>query len=168
MATGRTTQLVRQVGEHLVAAKLGRLGFYATPFAGNVPDFDLVVADRRGRSLLVQVKAIAGGSWQFGDARSYIDVELVGNVQSVRGVRELENPEIIFVLVMLNEETSDEYYVLTLRELQEKIRFHYSENLLKKGGVRPRNPASMHCALWSKELVEFRDKWEKITGRFGA
>jgi hypothetical protein len=36
MATGRNNQLTRQVGEHLVAAKLGRLGFVASPFADNV------------------------------------------------------------------------------------------------------------------------------------
>jgi hypothetical protein len=65
VATGQSTQLTRQIGEHLVAAKLGRLGLFATPFAGNVPDFDLIVANGEGKSTLVQVKAINGPSWQF-------------------------------------------------------------------------------------------------------
>jgi hypothetical protein len=39
MATGRSTQLTGQIGEHLVAAGLGRMGFVAAPFAGNVPHF---------------------------------------------------------------------------------------------------------------------------------
>lgn len=39
MAMGRNSQLTRQIGEHLVLAKLGRLGYSASPFAGNVPQF---------------------------------------------------------------------------------------------------------------------------------
>jgi hypothetical protein len=48
MATGRDRQLARHVGEHLVAAELGRRGYVATPFAGNVPMFDLLAADVEG------------------------------------------------------------------------------------------------------------------------
>ena len=44
MATGHDNQLTRQIGEHLVAAELGRRGYVATPFAGNVPMYDLKVA----------------------------------------------------------------------------------------------------------------------------
>jgi hypothetical protein len=166
--TGQSTQLVRQVGEHLVAARLGRLGLYATPFAGNVPDFDLVVADELGNSILVQVKAIQGGAWQFGDASKYLDIDLVDKTQNVRGIKKLANPNIIFVLVRLNEGSEDEFYVLTLGEIQEEIRRHYSEYLEKKGGTRPRNYKSLHCALLAKELGEFRDRWSVILGRFGC
>ena len=42
MAPGREMYLTRQIGEHLVAAKLGRMDYVATPFAGNVPLFDLI------------------------------------------------------------------------------------------------------------------------------
>jgi hypothetical protein len=62
MATGREMQLARQVGEHLVAAELGRRGYVATPFAGNVPMFDLLAADIRGYAIPIQVKAIKGPS----------------------------------------------------------------------------------------------------------
>jgi hypothetical protein len=65
MATGRGMQLTRQIGEHLVAAELGRHGYIAAPFAGNVPLYDLLAADARGFSIPIQVKAINGGSWQF-------------------------------------------------------------------------------------------------------
>jgi hypothetical protein len=63
--TGRDMQLTRQVGEHLVAAELGRRGYVASPFAGNIPMFDLLAADPRGYAIPIQVKAINGGSWQF-------------------------------------------------------------------------------------------------------
>jgi hypothetical protein len=63
MASGRGMQLTRQIGEHLVAAELGRQGYIAAPFAGNVPLYDLLAADTRGFSIPIQVKAINGGSW---------------------------------------------------------------------------------------------------------
>lgn len=49
MATGRENQLTKQVGEYLVAAELCRRGFIATTFTGNVPDFDIIASDARGR-----------------------------------------------------------------------------------------------------------------------
>lgn len=165
--TGQSTQLVRQIGEHLVAAKLGRLGLYATPFAGNVPDFDLVVADESGNSILVQVKAIQGGAWQFGDASKYLDIQLVETVQHVLGIKKLANPDIIFVLVRLRDDSEDEFYVLTLGEIQEMIRQHYKVYLERKGGTRPKNYKSLHCALLAKELGAFRNRWEVILSRFG-
>jgi len=42
MSNGRSKQLIKQAGEHLVAAELAKRGFLATPFAGNVPDFDVM------------------------------------------------------------------------------------------------------------------------------
>ena len=84
MATGRSMQLTRQIGEHLVAAELGRQGLIATPFAGNVPEFDLLVADKKGRAMPIQVKAINGPSWQF-NAKSFLDIETVNGVQRVKG-----------------------------------------------------------------------------------
>ena len=65
MATGRQVQLTKHVGEYLVAAELSRRGLLTATFAGNVPDYDIVATGSRGQTALVQVKAIAGPSWQF-------------------------------------------------------------------------------------------------------
>jgi hypothetical protein len=46
-----------------VAAELGRRGLIATPFAGNVPIFDLLAVDEKGRAIPIQVKTINGPSW---------------------------------------------------------------------------------------------------------
>ena len=73
MATGRQVQLTKQVGEYLVAAELSRRGLLTATFAGNVPDYDIVATGGRGQTALVQVKAIAGPSWQF-DIRTFVDV----------------------------------------------------------------------------------------------
>ena len=42
MATGLSTKLTRQIGEHLVTAELGRQDIVATPFSGNVPNIDIL------------------------------------------------------------------------------------------------------------------------------
>src|SRR5262249_21829537 len=46
-------------------AELSGRGFIATTFTGNMPSYDIVVVDKQGGHALVQVKAIAGKSWQL-------------------------------------------------------------------------------------------------------
>jgi len=65
MATGRGNYLTKQTGEYIVAAELSGRGFIATTFTGNMPSYDIVVVDKQGGHALVQVKAIAGKSWQL-------------------------------------------------------------------------------------------------------
>ena len=47
MGSGVHNKLIGQIGENLVAAKLGTLGYYASPYAGNVPGFDLTAVDSK-------------------------------------------------------------------------------------------------------------------------
>jgi hypothetical protein len=161
VATGQSTQLTRQIGEHLVAAKLGRMGLFATPFAGNFPDFDLIVADGKGKSTLVQVKAINGPSWQF-KADSFLDIDVVGkehNEQIIKGKRKLVNPKLVCVFVLLSKEEhikQDEFYIFKLEDLQTELVKTY------KAGIRPKNPLSMHCAIWPKQLTKYKDNWHLI------
>ena len=82
MATGRQVQLTKQVGEYLVAAELSRRGLLTATFAGNVPDYDIVATGSRGQTALVQVKAIAGPSWQF-DIRTFTDVRYTAGAQTM-------------------------------------------------------------------------------------
>lgn len=62
MATGQQNKLAGQIGEFLVCAELGKLGIIATPFAGNVPNFDLLAANENGGTVALQVKASRGHS----------------------------------------------------------------------------------------------------------
>ena len=149
MATGRNTQLTRQVGEHLVAAELGRMGFIATPFAGNVPNFDLLVANEAGIAVPVQVKAIKGPSWQF-NATTFLDIRIEDGVQTVVGQKSTPNSNLVCVLVLLREAGKDEFYTLTFQDLQKHFAVAY------KGGRRPKSAESMHCAVWPKELQQFQ------------
>ncbi len=155
MATGRSSQLTRQIGEHLVVAKLGRLGYIASPFAGNVPEFDVLIADDKGHSIPVQVKAINGISWQF-RANSFLDIEIIDDVQQIRGKQKLNNPNLICIFVLLSEDEKDQFFIFRLKDLQAFFLQNY------KGGRRPRNPQSMHCAIFPKDLVRFKDNWKLI------
>lgn len=155
MATGRSTQLTRQIGEHLIASKLGRLGYVATPFAGNVPEFDLLIADDKGNSIPVQVKAINGGSWQFSISK-FLDVEIVDDIQYIKGEHKLANPNLVCVFVQLSVDEKDDFFIFQLRDLQEYFSKSY------KGGRRSKNPQSLHCAILPKDLERFRDNWALI------
>jgi hypothetical protein len=152
MASGRDTQITRQIGEHLVVAELGRRGYVAAPFAGNVPMFDLLAADVEGFAFPVQVKAIRGPSWQLG-VDTFLRIEIVDGEQLVRGAVPLANPDLLCVFVVIKDGGNDEFYVFQLQDLQD----HFARTY--KGGRRPRNPQSMHCAIGPKELAKFRDNW---------
>ena len=149
MATGRNTQLTRQIGEHLVAAELGRKNLIATPFAGNVPQFDLLVATEDGRAMPIQVKAINGPSWQF-NAANYLQIDIKEGFQTVLGPRADIYRDLVCVFVRLRAPGTDEFYSLTIRDLQQLLQSKY------KGGRRPKNPKSTHCALWPEHIESYR------------
>ena len=159
MATGLSTQLTRQIGEHLVAAKLGRMGYVAAPFAGNVPLFDLLAADERGFSIPIQVKAINGISWQY-RADDFLEIELLDGFQHVRGKKPLLNPDLVCIYILLRADEQDEFYIFSLRDLQE----HTFE--VYKSRKRPKNPNSTHCAVFPRHLQPFRDNWQLIQRAF--
>jgi hypothetical protein len=160
MATGRNTQITRQIGEHLVVAKLGRLGYIATPFAGNVPNFDVLIADNNGNSIPIQVKAINGPAWQF-DIGDFLIVEMEGDNQIVKGKRKLVNPKLICVFVLLSPDENDKYFIMKLSDLQEYFSKTY------KSRHRPKNPTSMHCAIWPKDIQKHKDNWGLIKESLG-
>jgi hypothetical protein len=160
MATGRSLQLTRQIGEHLIAAKLGRMGYVAAPFAGNVPLFDLLAADQRGFTIPIQVKTINGPSWQY-RADTFLEIEIVDDFQHIRGQKPLLNPDLVCIYILLRDnEQDDEFYIFSLHHLQQ----HTFE--VYKGGKRPKNPASTHCAVWPRHLQSFRDNWQLIQRTF--
>lgn len=156
MASGRNTQLTRQIGEHLVAAELGRKGLIATPFAGNVPQFDLLVATEDGRAMPIQVKAINGPSWQF-NATSFLRIDIAEGFQTVLGPRTDLYQDLVCVLVLLHMAGTDEFFTLKVSDLQNLLQAKY------KGGRRPRNPESTHCALWPQHVEAYRG-WRTLEG----
>lgn len=158
MATGYKTQLTRQIGEHLAVAELGKRGIIATPFAGNVPHYDILAANENGVSLPIQVKAINGPSWQF-SATSFLEIEFRGNEQVILGKRKFNNPKLPCLFIHLKND-APEFFIFEWYNLQN----HFYENY--KGGIRPKNPKSTHCAIWPKDLQTYLNNWDLITKYF--
>lgn len=157
MASGRANQLTKQIGEYLVAAALGRLGLVAATFSGNVPDYDIVATDSEFSSVLVQVKAVTGTSWQF-DIRRFVDIQLAGRRQVI-GRPVPVSSEIVCVMVALASHGSDRFYILPLKKLQGLLIEGHRRYLAKHGGVRPKKYDSFHCAISEKDLAPFKDGW---------
>ena len=165
MATGRSKQLIKQVGEYLVACELARKGLLVATFSGNVPDFDLIATDLKGSSCPIQVKTIKGGSWQF-SIEKFADVTLEGNRQLIGAKKPLSIPGLVCVFVLAAEEYGkDQFYVLEWAEVQDITIANYMHWLDLHGGVRPRKPESLHCAIGPSDLEDHKDKWSIITER---
>lgn len=165
MATGRSNKLIGQVGEFLVCAELGRRGLIATPFAGNVPGFDVIATDGELRSVPIQVKTSNGTSWQFsGKKLLQIDFDATTGQQRVLGIRDSENLDLIYVFACLghSREQRDRFFILTKGEFLSLVRSHYETYMEKHGGRRPRKPESSHIAIRLPELEPFEDDWELI------
>jgi hypothetical protein len=165
MTTGRSNQLLKQVGEYLVACELARKGLLVATFSGNVPDFDLIATDLKGSSCPIQVKTIKGGSWQF-SIEKFADVTFQGNKQLIGAKKPLSIPGLVFVFVLAAEEYGkDQFYVLEWAKVQDITIGNYTRWLDSHGGVRPRKPESLHCSISPSDLEDHKDKWSIITDR---
>jgi hypothetical protein len=156
MATGWGTQLTRQIGEHLVVAELGRRGYVAAPYAGNVPMYDILAANKSGQAIPIQVKAINGGSWQF-DAKHYLNIVQDKDRQRIEGVKRLPNPELLCIFVLLNGRGNDEFYLFPLKHLQ-----RYTKKVYKPRDKSSKNPTSTHCAIQPEQLTKYRENWKLL------
>ena len=121
------THLTRQIGEHLVVAELGRHGIVATPFAGNMPDYDIVALTPSGQSVYVQVKAMNSGDWQLNADRFLIvKYDEEKNQQRNAGPRPAPVAPLFYVLVKVISPGKDEFYVLAHSDMQQIVREHYT------------------------------------------
>lgn len=155
MASGRDVQLARQIGESLAVAELGRRGWIATSFTGSLPGFDLLAVNAEGRFLEVQVKALRSGTWQL-NAGQFINVEMNGDEQIVRGPRAIKSAGRICIFIRLREQGADEFYVFSWHQLQQILLSGY------KAGKRPKNPTTLHHALRPNDIAQFRDDWRLL------
>ena len=158
MATGRQVQLTKQIGEYVVAAELSRRGLLTATFAGNVPDYDIVATGGSGRTALVQVKAIAGPSWQF-DIRRFADVRCTAGAQTIGQPTAPPAGDLLCVFVRLRTYGEDRFYVLPWPELQHVLIDGYRAYLNRHGGRRPQRADSFHTALRERQLEPFLDNW---------
>ena len=158
MATGRQVQLTKQVGEYLVAAELSRRRLLTATFAGNVPDYDIVATGGSGQTALVQVKAIAGPSWQF-DIRTFVDVRCQAGAQTM-GNRLPLQPATSSVCAF--DSTGTERTASTCSAgwnssaCSSTATWAYLE---RHGGRRPKRADSFHTALRETHIEPFLNNW---------
>jgi len=120
------THLTRQIGEHLVVAELGRQGILATPFAGNMPHYDIVALTSIGKSVYIQVKAINKGDWQL-NAKRFIEINIDPSEQQTIGrVKSTPVAPLFFVFVSLKEPGKDVFYFADYRTVGAIVKKHYT------------------------------------------
>ncbi len=164
MATGRSNQLNKQIGEYLVACELARRELLVTTFSGNVPDFDILAADSKGTSIPIQVKTIRGGSWQF-SADKFVEVRFggaEGKKQILGSKRSPRIPHLLCILVLATEYGKDRFFILEWEELRDIAVSGYRKWLATKGGVRPQKYDSLRCCVSPQQLLEFENQWGKV------
>ena len=162
MATGREMYLTQRIGEYLVCAELCRQGFIATPFAGNVPEFDIVAINSKFKTQHIQVKTIKGGQWQL-RADRFLDISITADKkQIINGKKKIQDANLICIFVKLISREKDEFYIFKLADLQNILLESHSKWLTEHGLKRPRNPESMHTSVSTAMLSDYLDKWELL------
>ena len=145
--TGRSNQLTRQNGEHLVTAELGRRGFIATPFCGNVPSFDRLVANEAG---FCDSCSSEDHPWpRMAVQRHKITRHWhqEWNQKVLRRKRTL-HPDLVCILVVICGAGKDEFYTLQFKDLQD----HFFGNY--RGGKRGTTPVkSQNTSAWNSGPV---------------
>lgn len=163
MSKGLSNKLAGQVGEFLVCAELGRRGLIATSFTGNVPEFDLIVADGSLNTLPVQVKTSRGHSWPT-TASQWINVTIdeKEEKQIDYGDSDIPHPDLIYVCVLLAAPgvgQADRYFILLKRDLQVICARNYRAWMTKHKWKRPKNFRSLDNRYYVTDLEPFEDNW---------
>jgi hypothetical protein len=166
MATGRSNQLIKQIGEYLVASEIARHGLLVATFSGNVPDFDLIATDSKGSSCPLQVKTASKGTWQF-SVDKFADITFDGKKQIIGQPIPQMIPDLICVFVIAGDMYGeDQFFILEWASVQEIVIANHKRWLEAHGGVRPRKPESMHCTVTKADLGDFKNNWSLIGNRF--
>ncbi len=166
MANGRNNRLAGQIGEYLVCAELARRGYLATPFAGNIPTFDVLATDEKFRTVPIQVKASRKQGWQT-NAKEWMTLtyDSVTERLDYDGPCELSNPELIYVCVFISD-VRDRFFILTKAQLQTVVIGQFIPWLEGHGWKRPKKPDSFHCNYRLEALSEYESNWNLIKTRF--
>jgi len=60
----------------------------------------------------------------------------------------------------------DQFFVLKWSKVQDIPIANHKRWLDSHGGVRPRKPDSLHCAIVAQDLKKYKDNWSMISSRF--
>lgn len=162
---GRKNKLTGQIGEFLVSAELGKLGLIATPFSGNVPQFDIIVADEYDRSLPVQVKCTNSDNWPTkADQWMDITIDHDNKKQLYTGKITFNNNNLLYVFVVISREINgnDRFFILKKKNVQDIYITNYCTWMDSINWHRPRNYKSMDCRFSIKDISQYEDNWDII------
>lgn len=172
MSTGRNNKLAGQIGEYLVWAELGKRTLIATPFAGNVPTFDVLATDELCRTVPIQVKATRGSTWPT-NAGLWMNIQYDESTKAQKnlGRRQIKNPHLIYVLVAIappDDKSRDRFFILTKSQLQDLVLKHHCDWMDKHEWKRPRSPKSYDCRFSISEVQDYENNWRLISDRLAS
>ena len=163
MATGIGNKLTGQVGEHIVSAMLGTLGYYASPYSGNVPGFDVTaVHSETLKSFPIQVKASTKGALVQSTIDKWCEHSLdKDNFQNLGKPKKLKHPEMIWIMVRLGTEGIDgaRFFICTEAQIQKRIIDRFSAFMKKHGYRRPGGGGSTQAILNLSDLIDYENNW---------
>jgi hypothetical protein len=163
---GLNNKLAGQIGEYLVCAELGKRGYIATSFAGNVPEFDLIVANDNLKTIPIQVKTSRGHSWPTrGDLWIDIEIDEKNKIQIDHGNQTISNPDLIYICVALSgpdSQEKDRFFILHKNQMQIICAANYRAWMLRHNWKRPRNYKSIDNRYYIKNLLDFENNWKVI------
>jgi len=166
MRSGLSNKVVGQAGEFAVCSQLGKLGLVATPFAGNVPGFDVLAVDEHLNCVPIQVKTSRFRTWIMGDISKYVEVTRTDDLMTLGNVKSPRYPDLIRIYVALGKAGKpDRFFILTEQEFYLLTVESFKNWLAGHGGVRPKNPKSVHSAVGISTLEPHENKWSLITER---
>jgi hypothetical protein len=166
MTSGLSNKLTGQIGEYLTCAELGKRGYIATSFTGNVPEFDLIVINPELKTIPIQVKTTRGISWPT-KADSWINIEIddSNKKQIDNGDINVNNPNLIYICVALSEldvGNRDRFFILRKYELQNIATANYRNYMNKHNWERPRNYKSLDNRYDIENLKVYENNWDLI------
>lgn len=163
MASGSSNKLTGQIGEHLVAAILGTKGFYASPYSGNVPGFDITAVNANTlESFPIQVKTSNGGSIIRTRIEKWVNFSIDKDNRQILGAPlPLDHPDLVWVAVLIKDADikTSRFFVATEKEIQDVLIRHYQRFLDQHDGKRPRNHKTTQTMLTIDDLIDFEDNW---------
>lgn len=156
-------KLVGQVGEHLLSAKLGMKGYYASPYAGNVPAFDITAVNAETlESFVIQVKTSTTNTLLQSDIDKWIETDIdETGLYSFGRLKELTNPDMIWVAVNLNDDNLHEtrYFLCREYEIQKAIVERFVTWIKGHNYRRPKGGKSTQAILKIEDMLPFEDNW---------
>ena len=164
MATGLANKLTGQTGEYLACAELGRRGFIATTFTGNVPEYDLIVCDKSLNTVPIQVKTSRSDTWPS-KASLWLNIEFdEKNERQINlGPKTITNPNLIYICVLLGDtRDKDRFFVCKKSDIQNVCIAGYKSWMEPRDWKRPRNFKSLDNRYRLEDLLEFENNWSLV------